>query len=120
SFPATIGASGASVQRLLHQFKRSRTRIFRSRWIRVGRRGSIAPMARLASLPAEERLGALVTVLDHVRTHGPATRASLVDETGLTRSVVAQRVAELVDAGLVEEGALARSTGGRAPRSLRF
>jgi glucokinase-like ROK family protein len=79
-----------------------------------------AAMARLASLPAEERLGALVTVLDHVRTHGPATRASLIAETGLTRSVVTQRVGELVDYGLLVEGDLAPSTGGRAPRSIRF
>src|SRR4051794_394640 len=77
-------------------------------------------MPRSASLPAEDRLGALVTVLDHVRRRGPSTRSALVDETGLSRAIVAQRVAELVDIGLVEEGGLARSTGGRAPRSIRF
>ena len=45
-------------------------------------------MARSTALPAEERLGALVTVLDYVRTHGAATRPTLVDATGLSRAVV--------------------------------
>src|SRR4051794_7378203 len=72
-----------------------------------------APMARLVSLPAAERLGALVTVLDHVRTQGPATRSSLIAETGLTPAVVPQRGAELGDYGLLVDDALAPSTGGR-------
>ena len=39
-------------------------------------------MARTTALPAEERLGALVTVLDYVRTHGAAKRPTLVEATG--------------------------------------
>jgi glucokinase-like ROK family protein len=34
--------------------------------------------------------------------------------------VVTQRVAQLLGAGLLEDGALGQSTGGRAPRELRF
>ncbi len=77
-------------------------------------------MARKASLAAEDRLAGLVSVLDYVRTHGSTTRPTLVEATGLSRAVVTQRVAELLDHGLLVEGELGRSTGGRAPRLLRF
>jgi glucokinase-like ROK family protein len=70
--------------------------------------------------PAEDRLQGIVSVLDHVRTHGSATRAALVRATGLTRAVVTQRVADLIDYGLVVDGDLGPSTGGRAPRLVRF
>ena len=61
-----------------------------------------------------------MTVLDFVRTHGSTTRPSLVHATGLSRAVVTQRVAELLDYGLLVEGELGPSTGGRSPRLLRF
>ena len=77
-------------------------------------------MARRLSLPSEERLAGLVTVLDYVRTHGSTTRPNLVQATGLSRAVVTQRVGELLERGLLVEGELGRSTGGRAPRILRF
>ena len=77
-------------------------------------------MARTVSGPAEESLNGLVTVLDFVRTHGSSTRPRLMHATGLTRAVVTQRVAELVEYGLLAEGELGPSTGGRAPRLLRF
>lgn len=77
-------------------------------------------MARTVSAPAEESLNGLVTVLDFVRTHGSSTRPRLMHATGLTRAVVTQRVAELVEYGLLAEGELGPSTGGRAPRLLRF
>ena len=77
-------------------------------------------MARRLSLPSEERLAGLVTVLDYVRTHGSTTRPMLVQATGLSRAVVTQRVGELLERGLLVEGELGRSTGGRAPRILRF
>jgi glucokinase-like ROK family protein len=77
-------------------------------------------VAKKVSPAAEDRLAGLVTVLDFVRTHGSTTRPSLVQATGLSRAVVTQRVAELLDYGLLVEGELGRSTGGRAPRLLRF
>ncbi len=61
-----------------------------------------------------------MTVLDFVRTHGSTTRAALVHSTGLGRAVVTQRVAELIDYGVLAEGDLGPSTGGRAPRLVRF
>ena len=70
--------------------------------------------------PAEDRLNAIVTVLDHVRTHGSASRAGLVHATGLSRAVVTQRVGELIDYGVLADGNLGPSTGGRAPRLVRF
>jgi glucokinase-like ROK family protein len=70
--------------------------------------------------PPDDRLAGLVTVLDFVRTHGSATRPNLVHATGLSRAVVTQRVAELLDHGLLVEGELGPSTGGRSPRLLRF
>jgi glucokinase-like ROK family protein len=82
--------------------------------------GYTGRVARRASLAAEDRLTGLVTVLDFVRTHGSTTRPTLVQATGLSRAVVTQRVAELLDYGLLVEGELGPSTGGRAPRLLRF
>jgi glucokinase-like ROK family protein len=69
---------------------------------------------------ADDRLKGIVTVLDHVRTHGSASRAGLVHATGLSRAVVTQRVGELIDYGVLAEGDLGPSTGGRAPRLVRF
>jgi glucokinase-like ROK family protein len=68
----------------------------------------------------EERLTTLVTVLDELRAHGSSTRPALVGKTGLSRGVVAQRVEELLDYGLLAEGERGPSTGGRAPRTVRF
>lgn len=68
----------------------------------------------------EETLDALVEVLDEIRTHPARSRAEIVQARGLSRAVVAQRVQELLDRGLIELGAAGRSTGGRAPRLLRF
>src|SRR4029079_17376831 len=48
------------------------------------------------------------------------SRSDLVTRTGLSRSIVAQRVAELLDRGLRVEGDPGPSTGGRPPRQLTF
>lgn len=60
------------------------------------------------------------TLLNLVRSGEASTRPQLEQVTGLGRKVVAQRVAELLETGLVHEGPLGPSTGGRAPRQLRF
>lgn len=73
----------------------------------------------LASLPGEQ-VDSLVTVLDAVRNGAATTRPEVAHLTGLGRNVVTQRVKELVSAGLLAEGDLGPSTGGRAPRELRF
>jgi len=69
---------------------------------------------------ADESLDALVTVLDEIRLGRSRSRSELVVRTGLGRAIVAQRVSELVDRGLVIEGDPGASTGGRPPRQLAF
>ena len=68
----------------------------------------------------EEALDALVTVLDEIRLGRSRSRSELVVRTGLSRAIVAQRVGELIDRGLVAEGETGPSTGGRPPRQLAF
>ncbi|MDQ1723061.1 MAG: hypothetical protein QOG52_89, partial [Frankiaceae bacterium] len=62
----------------------------------------------------------LAKVLDGVRSGGLRTRPELVRQLGLGRNVVSERVSQLLDFGLLEEGRLAASTGGRPSRELRF
>ena len=71
------------------------------------------------SLTADQ-VESLVAVLDAVRSDRARTRPELARLLGMGRNVVTQRVAQLQQAGLVAEGALGPSTGGRAPRRLRF
>jgi glucokinase-like ROK family protein len=76
-------------------------------------------MHQTATLPAEH-IDSLVSVLEAVRRTSTITRPEIARRTGLGRNVVSERASQLVAAGLVAEGDLARSTGGRAPRELRF
>ena len=75
--------------------------------------------ARFAPLP-DEALDALVVVLDEVRFGRSRSRSELVARTGLGRAIVAQRVGELIERGLVAEDDVGPSTGGRPPRQLTF
>ncbi len=82
-------------------------------------------MAPAMTLPthaplADEALDALVMVLDEVRLGRSRSRPELVARTGLGRAIVAQRVGELLERGLVFEGEVGPSTGGRPPRQLTF
>src|SRR3954465_4610178 len=74
---------------------------------------------RFSPLP-DEALEALVTVLDEIRFGRSRSRSELVTRTGLGRAIVAQRVGELIERGLVTEGDVGPSTGGRPPRQLTF
>jgi len=67
-----------------------------------------------------EQPDSLFTVLDLVRDGVCKTRPELVRHSGMGRKVVTQRVEQLIGSGLLEEGDLGQSTGGRAPRALRF
>jgi glucokinase-like ROK family protein len=69
---------------------------------------------------AVDLLDTVVTVLDLVRSGTARTRPEITRISGLGRNVVTQRVAQLLDSGLVAEGPLGQSTGGRAPRELHF
>ncbi|HEX7951053.1 MAG TPA: ROK family protein, partial [Candidatus Limnocylindrales bacterium] len=46
--------------------------------------------------------------------------ADVVAHTGLGRAIVAQRIGELIERGLIVEGDVGPSTGGRPPRQLAF
>jgi glucokinase-like ROK family protein len=76
------------------------------------------PPTGLAAL--DHHLDTTVLVLDLVRSGAASTRSELVRLTGLGRAVITQRVAELIESGLLGEGELAPSTGGRAARALKF
>lgn len=62
----------------------------------------------------------LALVLGLIRTRKAGTRQEIEGESGLGRGVVADRLATLIRSGLIEEGELAASTGGRAPRQVEF
>jgi glucokinase-like ROK family protein len=68
----------------------------------------------------EDALEALVAVLDEIRLGRSRSRSEVAHRTGLSRGVVAQRVSELVERGLIEERVAGPSTGGRPPRQLAF
>ncbi|MGW9478133.1 ROK family protein [Saccharomonospora azurea] len=70
--------------------------------------------------PVGEHADSLSTVLDLVRSGIARTRPEIGRHAGLGRTVVTQRVTQLTASGLLEEGALGPSSGGRAPRELRF
>ncbi|MGD0245204.1 MAG: ROK family protein [Streptosporangiaceae bacterium] len=72
----------------------------------------------LHSAVTDEHLDSLVTVLDLIRSHRARTRPALQHASGYGRAVVTQRVLQLIGCGLIEEGRLGPSTGGRAPREL--
>src|SRR5882757_3569973 len=67
-----------------------------------------------------DQVDSLVAALDLIRSGTARTRPELAHQASLGRALVAQRVAQLIDLGLVVEGDLGPSTGGRAPRQLRF
>jgi predicted NBD/HSP70 family sugar kinase len=67
-----------------------------------------------------ELLDSYTTLLDLVRTGAAETRPALSLRTGLGRTAITQRTTTLLDAGLLEEGDLNPSTGGRQARTLRF
>jgi glucokinase-like ROK family protein len=78
-----------------------------------------AQAASRGPLP-DEAFDALVVVLDEVRLGRSRSRSELVARTGLGRAIVARRVGELIDRGLLAEGDVGPSTGGRPPRQLTF
>jgi glucokinase-like ROK family protein len=69
---------------------------------------------------SDDGFDALVTVLNLVRSGVSKTRPELGQRSGLGRTVVVQRVEQLLASGLLAEGTHARSTGGRPARELRF
>lgn len=81
-------------------------------------RDNLSPVTDLRISP--DQLGDLVAVLDLVRSGSARTRPELGRRSGLGRTVITQRVGHLMRACLIEDGELGLSSGGRAPRELRF
>jgi glucokinase-like ROK family protein len=75
-------------------------------------------VTRLAAL--DDIPPGLVEILDYFRRHGSCTRGALAEAIGLSRAVITQRLAALIHYGLIAEDGVGPSTGGRAPRRLRF
>jgi glucokinase-like ROK family protein len=69
---------------------------------------------------SSDQVDAFAVVIDLIRTLGPVTRPELVRHAGLGRAVVTQRVGELIELGVVEDGDAAASTGGRPAREVRI
>jgi predicted NBD/HSP70 family sugar kinase len=65
-------------------------------------------------------LDSLASVLRLVRSEMAGTRLEIENLSGLGRGIVADRLATLIGQGLIEEGDLGPSNGGRAPRQARF
>ena len=64
--------------------------------------------------------GSLSLVLTNIRRNGPTTRPEVARGTGLSRTLVTKHVEIGLKLGILNEGKLAESTGGRAPRTLQF
>lgn len=62
----------------------------------------------------------LITVIDLVRTETAVSRPEIGRISNFGRSIVSQRVEEAIELGLIVEGELGESNGGRAPRVLEF
>lgn len=76
-------------------------------------------MTRRPTQPIDQ-LESLSAVLNAVRSDTANTRPSLERLTGCGRTVISQRVEQLIRSGLIEDGAKIPSSGGRAPRRLVF
>ncbi|GHF15963.1 ROK family protein [Pseudolysinimonas yzui] len=67
-----------------------------------------------------DEMTSLLRIVNMVRTGEATTRPEIGRVTGLGRGVVTQRVDHAIDLGYLEDGDFSPSSGGRAPRSLRF
>ena len=67
-----------------------------------------------------DEVTSLLRIVNMVRTGGATTRPEIGRVTGLGRGVVTQRVDQAIAMGYLEDGEFGPSSGGRAPRTLRF
>lgn len=68
----------------------------------------------------EAAQASLALLLNLVRTGTATTRQELERHSELGRAVVADRLATMIELGLLREGELGQATGGRAPRQMQF
>lgn len=67
-----------------------------------------------------DEVTSLLRIVNLVRLQEAATRPEIGKVTGLGRGVVAQRVDQAIEMGFLEDAEFGPSSGGRAPRTLRF
>lgn len=67
-----------------------------------------------------DEVTSLLRIVNLVRTGEASTRPEIGRLTGLGRGVVTQRVDAAIQMGFLEDGEFGPSSGGRAPRTLRF
>ncbi|MDF2555686.1 MAG: xylR3, partial [Microbacterium sp.] len=67
-----------------------------------------------------DEMTSLLRIVNLVRTGEATTRPEIGRLTGLGRGVVTQRVDHAIELGFLADGEYAPSSGGRAPRTLRF
>jgi predicted NBD/HSP70 family sugar kinase len=67
-----------------------------------------------------DEMTSLLRIVNMVRTGDATTRPEIGRVTGLGRGVVTQRVDYAIQLGYLEDGEFGPSSGGRAPRTLRF
>ena len=67
-----------------------------------------------------DEVTSLLRIVNLVRTGEATTRPEIGRVTGLGRGVVTQRVDQAIDMGFLADGEFGPSSGGRAPRTLRF
>lgn len=67
-----------------------------------------------------DEVTSLLRIVNLVRTGEAATRPEIGRLTGLGRGVVTQRVDQAIEMGFLEDSDFGPSSGGRAPRTLRF
>jgi predicted NBD/HSP70 family sugar kinase len=81
---------------------------------------SMARHSALRFSAQTDEVTSLLRVVNLVRRGEAATRPELGRITGLGRGVVTQRVEQAIEMGYLEDGDFGPSSGGRAPRTLRF
>ena len=67
-----------------------------------------------------DEVTSFLRIVNLVRTGEATTRPEIGRVTGLGRGVVTQRVEQAIQLGFLGEGEFGASSGGRAPRTLRF
>lgn len=67
-----------------------------------------------------DEVTSLLRIVNLVRTSEATTRPEIGRVTGLGRGVVTQRVDQAIDMGFLADAEFGPSSGGRAPRTLRF
>lgn len=67
-----------------------------------------------------DEVTSLLRIVNLVRTGEAMTRPEIGRVTGLGRGVVTQRVDQAIEMGFLADGEYGPSSGGRAPRTLRF